>query len=84
MQFQEWFEAFVRGKVEVPASESYDQLAVHSLRRFVEGSDRIWEIAATYTGRLVIRSGQIQPDGLNVTWEHWKTEHGITMPKAGS
>lgn len=81
-KLQEWLTDFVRGKTEVPSHTHSDQFAVHSIRRFFEGSDKVWEIASTYTGRLVVRSGQIAEDGVNVVWCQWKTEHDVDVSKS--
>ncbi len=84
LKYDDWLKDFLSGKTEVPALELSDKFAVHSIRRFLEGKDRIWETAITYTGRLVVRSGRICSDGISVEWEDWLTKHDVETPKAGS
>ncbi len=79
-KYDEWLKEFLSGKTEVPSIGSSDKFAFHSVRRFLEGN-RIWETAITYTGRLVIRSGQIGADGISVEWTEWTTRHDVEMPK---
>jgi hypothetical protein len=83
-KYDDWLKDFLSGKTEVPALELSDKFAVHSIRRFLEGKDQIWETAITYTGRLVVRTGRIGSDGISVEWEAWLTQHDVEMPKAGS
>lgn len=80
-KYDDWLEAFLRGKSEVPSLKLSDQFAVHSIRRFLEGKDRVWEIAITYTDCLVVRSGQIGADGITVAWSEWATERDVEVPK---
>ena len=75
--YSDWLSKFVIGKREVPSPETNDTHAVHSVRRYVDASDGIWEIARTYTGRLVVRTGKIGTDGITVIWESWITEHDV-------
>lgn len=79
--YQDWLKDFLAGKTEVPAPQTSDQLAIHSIRRFLESSNQVWEFGLTYTGRLVVRSGQIGADGISVQWTGWITQHDIEMPK---
>lgn len=79
-KLQDWLYDFLRDKTEVPPPPHSDKLAVHSLRRFLEGSDKVWETAITYTGRLVVRSGCIADDRVEITWNQWQTEHDVHIP----
>jgi len=81
LEYQEWLKGFLVGKTEVPTLEFSDQFSVHSIRRFTASEGRVWEIAITYTGRLVLRSGQIEADGISIEWMQWMTQHDVLMPK---
>jgi hypothetical protein len=83
-KYDEWLKDFLLGKTEVPTLELSDKFAVHSIRRFLEDKDQIWEIAITYTGRLVVRLGHIGADGITVKWDDWVTKHEVEMPKSES
>lgn len=78
-QFQQWLEEFLQGKKEIPVSDE-KHAAVHSVRCFSDSSGRLWEIAFTYTGRLVVRTGQVSRAGNNVSWEPWATQHDVEVP----
>ncbi|HYX33987.1 MAG TPA: hypothetical protein VE954_12800 [Oligoflexus sp.] len=80
-RLQEWLTDFFRGKTEATSHTLSDQFAIYSIRRFLEGSDKVWEIAFTYTERPAVRSGQIAEDGLNVLWSQWTTEHDVDVSK---
>ncbi len=80
----EWFSEFIKGKREVPVSETHDRFASHSTRRFVDQTGDIWEIASTYTGRLIVRKGLVAEDGVTIGWEDWITEHNVVLPKLHS
>ncbi|MGZ3690749.1 MAG: hypothetical protein ACXVAX_04560 [Pseudobdellovibrio sp.] len=77
--FYEWLYEFADGKTEVPTPETSDLFSVHSKRRFIEDK-KIWEIAFTYTGRLVVRFGQVDSEGVNIEWNDWETQHDIEVP----
>ena len=77
--FDAWYAEFARGKKEVSTNEQSDSYALHSIRRFMEDGN-LWEIAFTYTGRLVMRTGWIDPDGIRVSWMDWQTLHDVLVP----
>lgn len=79
MKYEDWLVDFLKGKQEVPALEASDKFAVHSIRRYVDEEHQLWEIARTYTGRLVVRSGHIGPDGIAVEWGEWITRHDVEL-----
>jgi len=80
--FEGWLKEFLIGKTEVPTLELSDKFAVHSIRRFINGNhDSVWEIAFTYTGRLVCRKGHIGSDGVTVEWGEWVTKHDVALSK---
>lgn len=79
-KLQEWLDEFMLGKVEIPPPPPSDRLAAHTIRSFLEGPDKVWEIAITYTERLVVRSGQIAEDGIEILWNRWTTEHDVHIP----
>lgn len=81
MKYDEWLSTFLKDKKEVACSE-LDTYAVHTVRRFIDKGNRVWELALTYTGRLVSRSGSIESDGLTISWAEWTTHHDIELPKA--
>lgn len=64
--FADWCKEFTVGKTEISSAESSDYFSVHSRRRFLEGTSKIWELAITYTGRLVVRFGEIDSDGITI------------------
>lgn len=37
----------------------------------------------TYTGKLLVRSGQTTSEGTTIEWKKWVTRHDVEMPKAG-
>lgn len=78
--YSSWLEEFTKGKREVPSSPTSDQFGIRSLRRYVDAQDHIWETAITYTGRLVLRHGRLDADGISIEWEPWVTEHDIEVP----
>ncbi len=78
--YEDWLREFISGKTEVPSSGSSDNFSVHSIRRFVEGRSKVWETAFTFTGRLVVRSGEIGTDGVTIEWGQWTTLHDVEVP----
>ncbi len=58
-------------------------IAVHSIERYIDNSNCVWETAITYTGRLVIHSGMIQEDGITFKLSEWKTLHEVKIPLFG-
>lgn len=82
-KYEDWLLDFLCEKNEVLAPAPSDKFAVHSIRRFLEGKNHIWEIGTTYTGRLVVRLGQIGADGTSVVWQDWVTHHDVEMPRNG-
>jgi hypothetical protein len=77
--YNEWQEDFAKGKQEVPSTETRDSSAVHSIRRWVDGSGNLLETALTYTGRLVLRKGEMAADGIEVVWNAWITMHEVKL-----
>lgn len=80
VKFEEWLNGFLKDKKEINAESSPDIVA-HDLRRFIDENSRIWEIAITYTDRLVVRQGAFEPDGVTVKWSHWNTMHEVKITK---
>jgi hypothetical protein len=80
--YDDWLNEFIAGKTEVPTLEHSDSFSVHSIRRFLEGEFKVWEIAITYTERLVVRSGEISDDGITIKWNHWVTLHEVRVSKS--
>jgi len=80
--YEDWFKEFISGKTEIPTSGLSDNLSVHTIRRFLEGKNKVWKIAFTFTGRLVVRSGEIGADGITIEWGQWNTLHDVEVPKA--
>lgn len=78
-KYNDWLAELIQGKKEVPALETGEKYAIHSVRRYIDTRGNVWETAITYTGRLVVRTGKIGPDGINVTWEDWSTQHDIEV-----
>lgn len=81
LKYDEWLADFVKDKKEVATSGDLSSFALHDVRRYIDGKNHIWEIAFTFTGRLVIRSGVIAADGINIEWENWATRHDIEISK---
>lgn len=78
--YDEWLRSFLEDKEQVPGSEQ-STYAVHTVQRYMDRNRRLWEMAFTYTDRVVTRSGAIQPDGVTVEWTDWTTQHEIKLPK---
>lgn len=82
MKYEEWLADFVKGKKEVAVFPDSGSYLVHTVHRYLDQSNQVWETAFTYTDRLVVRSGSIQPDGVTAKWGDWNTLHDVTLPKA--
>lgn len=80
MEYEQWLPEFTKDKKEVESFDLSNQHAVHSIRRFLDARNCLWEIALTYTGRLVTRRGCIESDGVTVDWEPWVTRHDVELP----
>jgi len=80
LTFKDWYDNFTSTKKEVPSNDQSDDYAIHSIRRYV-GEEQLWEIAFTYTGRLVMRCGPIEPGGIKIKWGEWETLHHVILPK---
>ncbi len=79
MDYAKWLDEFTKGKKQVAEFTQSDTFAVHSIRRFMDEKHHLWEIALTYTSKLVVRSGVIQSDGITVKWENWETRHDVDI-----
>ena len=77
MLFKEWLSDFIVGKEEVTSFAPSNHDSIFSNRRFVDKDGRIWEIAFTYTGRVVVRSGLKDRDTFH--WTDWVTQHDIEV-----
>ena len=77
--FEDWVAEFSKDKTEVGGLEQSTLFAVHTIRRFLEKETLLWEIAFTYTGRLVVRSGLIDADGVTIKWTDWITHHDVDV-----
>jgi len=83
LKYEDWLAEFLKGKEEVPSLGTSDKFAVHSVHRYLDNDHHLlWEIAVTYTGRLLVRSGKIGPDGITVEWNEWVTRHDVELPKS--
>ena len=80
-KYDDWLEEFISGKSEIPSLELSNDFSVHSIRRFLEGKTKVWEVAITYTGRVVVRFGEISSDGVTIEWNPWTTLHDVEVPK---
>jgi len=78
MSFDQWLVNFIKDKKEVPSLDP-SAYAIHTIRRFIDIKDCVWEIAFTYTGRLVVRSGKVDSDGITIKWAEWDTRHDVTL-----
>ena len=81
MDYDHWLSEFIKDKREIAAFDQSGNSAVHTVKRYLDGNNHLWETAFTYTGRLVVRSGPIQPDGVSVDWGEWGTLHDVTIPR---
>lgn len=81
IRFDEWLKEFARDKRLVATFQQSDTFAVYDIRRYGNLERSLWEIAYTYTDRLVMRSGKIRDDGVNVDWSEWQTLHEVEVPK---
>ena len=79
MRFESWLTEFLKDKREVPLPDQASTYAIHTIRRFIDKKNCVWEIAFTYTGRLVIRSGSIGADALTIKWGEWETDHEVEL-----
>jgi hypothetical protein len=80
MTFDDWLKDFTRDKREVGSADLSATHAIHTVRRFIDRESKMWEIAFTYTGRLVVRYGIIEgPDGVTITWSAWVTRHDVDI-----
>jgi len=79
LEYKTWLKNFVAGKKEVPSNDHAGTHAVHSIRTFAD-DHQVWEIAFTYTGRVVLRFGLLQPAGTKMKWSTWQTLHDVELP----
>lgn len=80
MDFEQWLADFSKDKKEV-GTVHVSTDAVHSVRRYLDKNNQLFEIGLTYTNVLVTRLGVIAEDGVTVGWSAWKTLHQVEMPK---
>jgi hypothetical protein len=79
MDYAQWSRDFLRGKrlvAEFPQSTTH---ALHSIKRYLDAHNKVYEVGQTYTDRLVIRSGTIEDDGVSVKWTEWQTLHDVEL-----
>ncbi|MBI3294014.1 MAG: hypothetical protein HYZ71_04720 [Deltaproteobacteria bacterium] len=81
MDFDAWLATFAKDKKEVGSFDQSGTDAVHSVRRYLSQDKRLFEVALTYTGAVVTRSGVIGNDAVSVRWSPWNTEHNVEYPK---
>ncbi len=78
--YQDWLKDFLSGKEEVTTFPDSGSYAVHTIHRYIDKKTNcLWETALTYTGRLVVRSGKIDHDGIKVSWSEWETKHDVKV-----
>ncbi len=58
--------------------------AIHSITRYIDEIHILWETAQTYTGKLVVRSGPIEADGVTVNWSAWVTQDDVEMRRTNA
>lgn len=77
MLFSEWLADFIVDKTEILITEA-SKYPAHSVRRFSRGCE-VWEIAITYTNKLIIRFGRTKIGEDEVAWSDWRTEHKVII-----
>ncbi len=81
--FTDWLCEFSKDKQLVSTTEQSDAYAVHSIMRYIDQTGILWEVAQTYTGRVVIRKGVTSETELTVEWTRWETLHHLVVaPKS--
>lgn len=75
--YHAWLRDFCADKQLVGAIDPSDAFSIHSISRYVDQMDGLWEIGQTYTGRVVTRSGRMQDLDLEVCWTRWETMHHV-------
>jgi predicted LPLAT superfamily acyltransferase len=81
MEYKFWLTEFSADKTHVATFERLPYQALHSISRYLDQQQHVWETGITYTDRLVVRSGKIDADGVTIQWSEWKTLHDVVIPK---
>lgn len=77
MQYHDWLKDFTKDKKLVAEFDQSVVDAVHDVCRYLDNSGALWETAITYTGRLVMRDGSLDKDGVSILWNRWTTLHDV-------
>lgn len=79
MLFKDWLKEFLNDKKEISVTTPLDNPSLYEVHRFVDTKGKFWEYARTYTGRILVRTGSIESDGVTIVWQEWKTLHDVKM-----
>lgn len=75
-----WLSEFTKGKAKLSNAKDPNPPGVHSVLNFVDEKRTPWQVAQTYTGRVVVRSGTVESEGTKVKWSEWETLHNVSIP----
>lgn len=76
MQYKYWLRLFNKDKKLISTYDICHVESVHSIRRYVDKDNRIWETAITYTNKIVVRRGLPEEAG-TIRWFEWETLHEV-------
>lgn len=80
MKFNEWLHNFLKDKKEISVFSNGSTHSFQEIHQLVDTQGIYWEYALTYTGRIVVRSGKLQNDGVTFSWKDWITLHEVEIP----
>lgn len=80
MHYTDWLQTFTADKRLVGSSPLLAAVdAIHSVSRYIANDGYLWEVAQTYTGRVVIRRGELQDNQVTIEWATWVTLHEVQI-----
>lgn len=77
MQYKYWARLFAKDKKLISTFELCHVDSIHTIKRYVDLDNRLWETAITYTNKIVVRRGLTDGDTGSIKWTAWETLHEV-------
>ncbi len=77
MQYKYWVRTFAKDKKLIATFDLCHIDSIHTIKRYIDLDNRLWESAITFTNKIVFRWGLPAEDGASIYWNAWETLHEV-------